>query len=214
MFHLHAFLLPITPLPTFPPQPSSSICKEPCDDIRLTQTVQEGLPIPGQLVSNRNSTCNLHSPLPCEGAYFISSGESSGDIFGGSLFCRPQSDGAHWACHIGVSFLCGDHIMSDTPPSPVVSCSVSVEVSFMMGSSLPPVLCVDSSHSRQVLPSVVLPCVWIASTLWSQFCLRRGLLSSPVLPTEGLGDRHDVPPCHEKALTARGGDAIRLWARA
>lgn len=43
--------------------PSSSTLQDPCDYIEPTQIIPHHLLSQGQLMSNLNSICNLHSPL-------------------------------------------------------------------------------------------------------------------------------------------------------
>ena len=52
------FLLTVVPL-----LPPVSTCRDPFEDTGLTQTVQDHLPSPGQLISNLPSTCNRPPPL-------------------------------------------------------------------------------------------------------------------------------------------------------
>lgn len=43
--------------------PSSSTFQDPCEYIEPTQIILHHLPSQGQLMSNLNSICSLHSPL-------------------------------------------------------------------------------------------------------------------------------------------------------
>ena len=68
--------------------PSSSIFRDPGDYIGPTQTVQEALPISGQLISDFNSICNLKSPLQRK----VTDSQALGSTAGTSL-------GAHCSAH-------------------------------------------------------------------------------------------------------------------